>query len=350
MKYTQPIGGAANDPYVDANPATGVEGSPVPAAAIEDPQREIVDVITYAQMVPDENNLTQLRQAILKMITDAEKPVIDEGATFEASVANGEAVRWDAANTRYDEAVADGTVNNLPLGFADVTNGRVYLFGECPLFAGLTPGARYYLSGTTPGAITTVAPANPVMVGIAKSATMMFVDIDPGGGGLKTFWFPADAMIPRTTSGAASGTVETAVNKVMFKTLDFDAAVAEYAQFQVEMPKSWDRGTVTVMFLWSNASGVGDVVWGIQAVAISNDDVLDAAFGAAQTVTDSVTAAGDLMISAKVNYDIAGVPAIDDVVQFQLYRDAANGADTLAVDARLHGVALFYTTTTNTDA
>jgi hypothetical protein len=36
-------------------------------------------------------------------------------------------------------------------------------------------------------------------------------------------------------------------------------------------------------------------------------------------------------------------------VVFQVYRDATSGSDTLAIDGRLHGVALFYTTNANTD-
>lgn len=76
MKYAQPIGGAVNAPYVDANPVGGIEGSAVPAAAIEGPQREIVAVITGAGLVPDDGDLTQLRQAIQRMI---------EGSDFKDS-------------------------------------------------------------------------------------------------------------------------------------------------------------------------------------------------------------------------------------------------------------------------
>ncbi|MHB1183407.1 MAG: hypothetical protein ACYC4A_01730 [Desulfobulbia bacterium] len=53
MKYTPPIGGAPNDPYVDVNPATGVDGSYVPAAAIEGPQRELHNLIEGLGGVPD---------------------------------------------------------------------------------------------------------------------------------------------------------------------------------------------------------------------------------------------------------------------------------------------------------
>ena len=68
MLYQQPIGAAENAPYINANPAQGIEGSPVPAAAIEHPQREILNVIEKAGLVPDAANLEQLHQAILALI------------------------------------------------------------------------------------------------------------------------------------------------------------------------------------------------------------------------------------------------------------------------------------------
>jgi hypothetical protein len=169
--------------------------------------------------------------------------------------------------------------------------------------------------------------------------------------GKQTAWIPAGAMMARTTSGAGTGSVETTTNKKMVKTLDFDQSTDEFAQFDIRMPKSWDEGTVTAYFLWSNASGTGNVVWGLQGVAISDDDALDAAFGTAQTVTDGVTVAGDLMQSAETSaITIGGTPAAGDLVCFQVYRDADNGSDTLAADARLHGVVLIYTTDAANDA
>lgn len=65
MKYNAPIGAAdPNDPYSDGSPGAGIEGSPVPAAALEDPQREIHNAITAAGLTPDHDDLTQLAQAI----------------------------------------------------------------------------------------------------------------------------------------------------------------------------------------------------------------------------------------------------------------------------------------------
>jgi hypothetical protein len=68
-------------------------------------------------------------------------------------------------------------------------------------------------------------------------------------------------------------------------------------------------------------------------------------------VTDGVTAAGRLLQSAESGaITISGAISAGDLCIFQVYRDAANGSDTLAVDARLHGIALIYTTDANHDA
>lgn len=170
--------------------------------------------------------------------------------------------------------------------------------------------------------------------------------------GKQTIWIPAGAIKPRTTNGPSVGTVELGTNKIMVVSLDFDAATNEYAQFGVRMPKGWNESSVTGYFLWSSAiSGTNAVVWGLQAVALSDDDAIDAAFGTAQTVTDAQTAQGDLMQSAETGaLTVAGTPAAGDWVVFQVYRDAASGSDTLAGDARLHGVVVIYTTDAANDA
>jgi len=205
-------------------------------------------------------------------------------------------------------------------------------------------------------AATDTTPSDPTafeaMTRKLSDGTLHKMLLSEFGVGKQTVWTPAGAMTARTTGGAGSGAIETATNKVMIRTLDFDAAAAEYAQFVVQMPKGWNEGTVSAVFVWSHASTTTNfgVVWGIQAVALSDDDALDAAFGTAQTVTDTGGTTNDLYRSAEsAPVTIAGSPAENDVVVFQVYRDAANGSDTLAIDARLHGVALFYSTVANTD-
>lgn len=152
----------------------------------------------------------------------------------------------------------------------------------------------------------------------------------------------AGAMVANTTSGAASGTTETATNKVMLRTLDFDQTTDEFAQVAIPMPESWDEGTILAQFLWT-ATTTGDVVWSCDALALSDSDPLDAAFGTAQSVTDSVTAANELMISAfTAPVTVGGSPVTKDLVVFRFSRDANNGSDTLAADAKLIAVRLIY--------
>lgn len=65
MKYIQPHGVADSDAgYVNGNPALGIAGSIPPAAALEDPQREIVNAIIGAGLIPSDSDLTQLWAAI----------------------------------------------------------------------------------------------------------------------------------------------------------------------------------------------------------------------------------------------------------------------------------------------
>jgi hypothetical protein len=94
MKYVQPIGGAANDPYVDANPSGGIEGSPVPAAAIEHPMRELAALISDAGLTPTDADLTQVAKAI--------KTIFQKAASISAA-ASGTA---DAITANYTPAVA----------------------------------------------------------------------------------------------------------------------------------------------------------------------------------------------------------------------------------------------------
>jgi len=165
--------------------------------------------------------------------------------------------------------------------------------------------------------------------------------------GVEQIWVPAVAMYGRTTNGAASGTVEMSTNKETFKTLDFDTTTAEYAQFAIRMPKQWNEGTITARFVWSHPSTTTNfgVVWVLQGCAFSNDDAGDAGFGIGQVIADTGGTTNDIYITdATPAITIGGTPAAEDWVVFQIYREITNGSDTMAVDARLHGVTLYVTT------
>jgi len=164
-----------------------------------------------------------------------------------------------------------------------------------------------------------------------------------GGGGSTNIWIPASAWIPRTTTGAGVDSRETTTNDQNFDELLFDPGTDEFAQALTILPNNYNNSTITARFYWTAASGSGAVVWAIQGLAYADDDALDTAFGTAQTVTDTLLAADDMHISAATSaVTIGGTPAANRPIQFQVYRDADAGGDTLATDARLLGVEIVF--------
>jgi hypothetical protein len=123
---------------------------------------------------------------------------------------------------------------------------------------------------------------------------------------------PAGAMTPNTTNGAASGTVETTTNKNMFVTLDFDSTTSESAQFSMPMPKSWDEGTITFIPYWSHPATTTNfgVVFELSAVAVSNDDPGDVAFGTGQTSIDTGGTTDDIYVVAVLSTSTSATIAL----------------------------------------
>lgn len=172
--------------------------------------------------------------------------------------------------------------------------------------------------------------------------------------GKHAIYIAAGAMRPSVSGGcAALSAAVSAANQPDIVTLDFDTTTQEYAQFSVVMPKKWNEGTVTAVFHWSHAATTTNfgVVWDLQGVAVSNDDTIAVAYGTAQTATDTGGTTNDLYTSPETSaITIAGTPAAEDMVFFRVSRVTGDGGDTMAIDARLHGLTLYVTTDAPTDA
>lgn len=253
-------------------------------------------------------------------------------ATTQAGIATAQAgiATTKAAEAAASALAAAGAVGGSKVTLADTTPG--------PLGTKIE-GVGITLEVVNPGANETLRLTNPVADALRQ--------------GVHTIAMPAGGMLARTTGGAGSATEELATNDVMISALAFDAASVEAAQFAVPMPASWDAGTITARVYWKHPATTTnfDVVWGIRAQAAANDDALDAAWGTAVTVTDTGGTIGDLYISAATAaITVGGTPAAGDLVIFEVYRDAAAGGDTLAVDAHLIAVHLYYTVNAATDA
>lgn len=71
MQYESPVGGSDASAYIDPNQASGVQGSLVRAPAIENHQRELVNLIEAAGITPDRGDLTQVEQSVVALINAA---------------------------------------------------------------------------------------------------------------------------------------------------------------------------------------------------------------------------------------------------------------------------------------
>jgi len=137
---------------------------------------------------------------------------------------------------------------------------------------------------------------------------------------------------------------ETSVNAVNYDYMAFDPTTAEGAFFTLSLPTGWNEGTVTFRVKWTNASGLTTetVVWGLKAVALSDDNALDTAFGSEVTVTDTWLAQNDVHISPEsAALTIGGTPAVGDLSLWQITRKTAS--DNLTGDARLIEIIITFT-------
>jgi len=118
------------------------------------------------------------------------------------------------------------------------------------------------------------------------------------------------------------------------------------------MPEDWDTETITYAFkpIWSHGSGATafGVVWNLRALARGNDDAIPTDFGTAQSSTDTGGTADDLYIGPEsADVTASGSPVPGDMVFFEISRDPSEGADTLDIDARLHGLIIYQTAAEN---
>ena len=164
----------------------------------------------------------------------------------------------------------------------------------------------------------------------------------------KTIWIPAKLWLPTTTAGcAALANTELATNDIQIEYLAFDGASEEYATHSRPMPEDWDRGTIRAKFMFVPATGCSaadTVEWELAAVAVSNDDAIDAAPGTSQVISDAISAGvqADLHITDTTPaITIGGTPALGDYVHFKVSRNVG-GTDDMTEDAWLLGVWIQY--------
>ena len=302
---------------------------------------------------------------------------------FKYVTGSGGTVTWSATDKGYKilYAAADDVTNPniIDIGMGDVTLAGTQTLtnktltspkiGTDILDTGGNELMKITVTGSAENEFTMAAGASgngPTLSSTGSSDTNIDININPGGTGVlksgsaavkiagtETIFIPANGMYLPTTNPAEAASVETTATRPELKVLDFDPSTAQYSQFVIAMPKSWNLGTVTFQAFWSPSNtDTGNALIGLQGVGVANDDTSDIAFGTAVDVTDAGGGAAEDVLVSPVSgaVTIAGTPADDDFTYFQVYRNAAAGGDTFTGDVRLLGIKLFYTTDAANDA
>ncbi|MDH4172143.1 MAG: hypothetical protein OEW90_05015 [Betaproteobacteria bacterium] len=256
----------------------------------------------------------------------------------------------DFPSTKRVTAAADLT---LPAASALANNDLIDVKSLTSALVRFLPGGGDSIDGGSAGAPYVIPPFSHVR--LVRVSANDFIILSKPPTGKQAVPVPAMAMNPRQTSGC--GVLLTSVGAAGqpdVPYLPFDGAAKEFAGFLIQMPKGWNRGAVSAAFAWRRASGSGaaNVVWGIRAVAVSDNDTPVVNFGSDATVVDDAkTTTANFSLSGETGpCTIAGSPAEGDLVFFEVFRDGAHASDTLdGVDAWLSSVTLFITTEAATD-
>jgi len=165
---------------------------------------------------------------------------------------------------------------------------------------------------------------------------------------VKAVWIPARVMLQNafaTAAGALANMSAGASNYALDYIPFAGGSAQQHITFPISIPASWNNGAIGFRAYWSHASTTTNfnVRWVFGAGAYSDDDLLTTSNIAQAVATDTGGTTNDLYITGKASLTPAGSPAANDLVLVDLTRDALNESGGLAVDARLHGVMLYFT-------
>lgn len=248
----------------------------------------------------------------------------------------GQAKAWDAG-TSIAVMVSSGIYNIIKDNFAAHESDKAPI--ASPTFTG---------TATIPTLkVTTDAAAGKVLVSDADGDLIYTLP-------KRTLFLSGAGGKASTTNGSGGKqTLEMSTNKVCFTGEKFVADASDkYCEWGVPMPDNWDLSTITAEFYFMTTSADASdhtIIFGLQAVAFSDGDTGDAAYGTAQEVTETIgsSIANKVIKTAATSaITVGGTPAKGDDVQFRVYR---KGSDTFTGDVVLTRVRISYGTNNHSD-
>ncbi|WP_327211996.1 hypothetical protein U8Q06_20915 [Rhizobium beringeri] len=238
MKYQAPFGSVdPNAPYVDRNTPGAVVGSKIPAAAVEDPQRELVNVILAAGLTPDEDDQTLVLQALFALTAPGTGAYFSfvNGTTVQLAPANGGLLWINGRNypvpaglTRSNAGLGNSTlyyayafmnagVMTLELsatGYTKAANGIPQKTGDVTrTLVGMvytTAGGQFAVTSTFLGVLSYFARRERTAIGASTagattSSVLVFVELTTAARVIFLTW--ADDVIKTRVTGQLTGNI-----------------------------------------------------------------------------------------------------------------------------------------------
>lgn len=133
------------------------------------------------------------------------------------------------------------------------------------------------------------------------------------------------------------------------KSLAFDAAAIEAAQWSLAALLGYGSGNLTVKVRWyADTATSNAVVWGVSIMAVTPGDAQDAeteAWATEATATGSASATAQAIVETSVTVTSLDSLAALDLFRLRLRRLATDGSDTMAGDAQVVGVLVEFSDT-----
>lgn len=204
-------------------------------------------------------------------------------------------------------------------GLINYTNFDVDAAGKVTALGGASVGTTNTVEVSSAGAVTFAGTAQPFVVRWLR---------------------PAQAIVGAVSAPLYSTVVGTNIN---YDVLGYDGAASEAAFWSFRVPTNITGTTAQVQIFWTTTSctpaGDDGVQFEVASQGVTDDEVLDAALGAAVAIDDTCTAANDIMKTAAgtLTHGWAG----DDYATVKVSRDIADAGDDLTTaDARILGVSV----------
>ena len=184
--------------------------------------------------------------------------------------------------------------------------------------------------GTIDGSATRVIAQGDRVKFISRGAEWT-ADGAPLKVGLRATTLPAGAWAPTTTGGcSALAQAETGTYLVNYKYLSFADAAIQYAFLNFDEPYSYGGGNLQARFTYLAMSAGGTVRFGIQGQMWDDGDTLDAAWGSAREITDTVLGTTVIATTAWGTFTASNADG-DSLAGLRIYRDGVADTNTGAI-------------------